>query len=270
MARRRGTLIWLGLMGLVVLAIGISSMAGAAGALTPFTALLITAAYLAAGVVMLRRDALPAARRMVTRANTATGGQNLVNKMTPAARSANAKARARPDYGIGSDHTMLDVGLLINNQNSAGRWQRRLTGEISYDDGAIQPYLKLHVSPDFANTRAQIEFELYDRSGQLQFSHTMEEYLREGENLIPCQRQLSLRGNETRGRVGTWDLRIKVDGSTVAIHEFGVNSEASPEASTPNSKRLSATDGYENSEAPPVSLEDLLREQARRTQSDRR
>jgi glycerophosphoryl diester phosphodiesterase len=61
-------------------------------------------------------------------------------------------------------------------------------------------------------------------------------------------------------RAGTWDLRVKADGVLVALHDFSMASSGGLARSP---RRLYTADGdYED--APPVSLEDLLREQARR------
>ncbi len=102
---------------------------------------------------------------------------------------------------------------------------------------------------------------------------TVEEFLREGENLVLCDRQLALRGNETLGRAGTWDVRVKIDGALAAIHEFNMAAsdderrEQGGEAEAEIRTARIADD--EEDEAVPVSLEDLLREQARRTTSRR-
>jgi len=78
------------------------------------------------------------------------------------------------------------------------------------------------------------------------------------------------------GRAGTWDLRVKVDGMLVGMLDFSM--------STASNERSSATDSEgelrtsrpaprerliraDDDDGAPVSLEDLLREQARRSES---
>jgi len=174
---------------------------------------------------------------------------------------------------MGPTDTLVDIGFLVNDKISDGSWDRRIAAAASFDDGYVQPYLKVHVSPDYTDRSVMIDFEVYDRLGRLQFSHRVEEFLREGENLILCDRQLALRGNETLGRAGTWDVRVKIDGALAAIHEFNMSASDAErrEQVRDNGEALRDVESAieEEDEAVPVSLEDLLREQARRTTSRR-
>lgn len=258
----RAKFVWLALVGVLVLILSLASVSGSAG-ISPVVALGLVMAYLAAAYVMVRGVDLNAFRRTVQ-----TTSQTV--KMTGAARQATQKARLRPEYGMGSDHALVDIGMLVNEKRRDGRWDRRIAeGGISYDDGAIQPYIKIRVAPEMAGRVALIEFEFYDRSGKLQFTQRMEEYLRDGENLILCDRQLPLRDSTERGRAGTWDLRVKVDSSLVGIHEFNMAAAGETRTaatSAPNMARSRNVLSIEDEETP-VSLEDLLREQARRSKS---
>jgi hypothetical protein len=256
-AGRRGKYVWLGLLGIIVLIVSLASVSGAA-TISPAVALGLVVAYI--GLLLFSMGSIN-----LSGLGKSVKPLKVSGRMTPAARRAWQKARTRPEYGSGADDTLVDIGYLLNERRRDGGWDRRIGTSASFDDGFLQPYAKLHVTPDLADRLVMVDFELYDRSGRLQFSHRMEEYLREGENLVLCDRQMVLRGNEDIGRAGTWDLRIKVDGALVAIHEFNMSAsdeerrQYAPRAA-PRADLLAGDD-----DAVPVSLEDLLREQARRS-----
>lgn len=260
-AGRRAKYIWLALLGLMVAALSFASVSGTA-AISPVVALGMVVAYI--GVLFLALgniDLSRIGRSMQTSANTA--------RMSGAARRAAQKARNRPEYGLGVPDTLVDIGFLINERRRDGKWDRRIGDSASLDDGALQPYIKLFTPATQGDRMVIVEFEFYDRSGRLQFRQKMEEYLREGDNLILCDRQLGLRGNEQIGRAGTWDLRVRIDGNLIGLHEFSMSTSAMREQSVdgemreaPSTRRLRLDD-----DDTPVSLEDLLREQARRGSS---
>ena len=130
------------------------------------------------------------------------------------------------------------------------------------DDDAIQPYVTLNVPPEAGHRLAIIEFEFYDQTGRVQFSRKIEQWIRDGDNNIICDRQLPLSQDQTVSRSGVWDLRVTVDGGLVAIHNFSVT------PSTEERRRQLNSDGEVigdrlviPQEDMPMSLEDLLREQ---------
>jgi hypothetical protein len=264
-ASQRGKYVWLGLLGVVVAIVSLASVAGAAS-IPPAVALGIVAAYLAVALLSVVKIDLSALTRQAQPGRVSAS-------MTAAARKAWQRARNRPEYGMGPTDTLVDIGFLVNDKIGDGSWDRRIAAAASFDDGYVQPYLKVNVSPDYTDRNVMIDFEIYDRLGRLQFSHRVEEFLREGENLILCDRQLALRGNETLGRAGTWDMRVKVDGALAAIHEFNMAASDAErrEQVRDNGEALRDVESAieEEDEAVPVSLEDLLREQARRTTSRR-
>jgi hypothetical protein len=279
---RRGLIVWLVLLGLAVFGMLVAAGSGAA-AIPPLAAAAMLLGYIALVLGTLAGDRFEGMRRIVPSLAVAT-------KASPAAKRATAKASGKFDHRM--DDALLDVGLIVNEKRN-GRWERRLAETPSMDDGAIQPFISLQVSGERADRMATIDFELYDHSGKLVFSQSMQQYVREGENLITCDRQMPLRGSESLGdkrpRAGIWDLRVRVDGGLAAIHNFTVGSStgSNPE-STRRAERL-ADDGERmdrteqgdrgerlsnrieiSEEDAPISLEDLLREQRSSNNSSRR
>lgn len=257
-SNRRVTTIGIVLLGVLVSLIAFASVSSAA--LSPTLGFGMVAAYLVLAFLLYRRADLSAlAANLANRQATLTASV----RMSGVARRAAERARAHPDAGYGTELTLLDVGMLINERRRDGGWDRRIAQEAAaLDDEFLQPYVKLFVPLGSGERHATLTFEFYDRAGRLQFSHSMEDYLRTGENLILCERQLALRGAEQPMRAGTWDLRVKVDGVLVALHDFSMSSARGAARPAPSERLSSASDDYE--EAPPVSLEELLREQARR------
>src|SRR5690349_2544687 len=113
---QRGIYIWLLLLGLVVGFVVLAGVVGAA-AISAELALAIGAIYLglvafAVGGNVVRNMQLPKpALRMPVR-------------MTPAARKATQRARTRPGYS--ADNTLTDVGMIINERQPDGKWNRHL------------------------------------------------------------------------------------------------------------------------------------------------
>lgn len=259
---RRATQAGMLILGVLVAAIAVVSIVGG-GVISPTIGAAAVFAYLAALFTLYARVNLQQLSKNLQRSQATL---TATTKSTAAGRRAATRAKAHPDRGFGTTLNLVDIGILVNDKTEQGRWVRHIAAGASLDDGFIQPYIKLYVPPEEAERHTVLEFEFYDRSGRLQFSHKMEDYLRAGDNLFLCERQLPLRGNDQIGRVGTWDLRVKVDGALVGLHDFSMNSageEHPAVVAAPARTRLS-TPADEN-EAPPVSLEDLLREQARRS-----
>ncbi len=250
---RRKTTIWLTLLGLAVV---FAVVAGILGMLTPTQASL---AYLMGMVyVVLALGTFVNLRLQDIRLSMPRLG--VTTRATPAARKASQRAHLKG--GMEADALLTDVGLILNQHDADGQLRRHLAQVVSLDEGALQPYVTLNVLPEHSNRVALIQFDLHDQTGKQRFSRQCEQWLRDGDNLVVCDRQLSLEGRgEEAARSGVWDLRITVDGVLVGMHGFSVT------PSTAERRRRLSNDGeagIENqaqSEAAPVSLEDLLRQQ---------
>ncbi|MCS6870866.1 MAG: hypothetical protein RML95_03570 [Anaerolineae bacterium] len=256
---RRVTAIGIVLLGVLVALIALASVSSAA--LSPVVGFSILVAYLIAAFLLYKRADLSALAEGVQRRQAALAA---AARMSGVARRAAERAKSHPESGYGVEVILLDVGMLVNERRRDGSWDRRIAQKsAALDDEFLQPYVKLFVPAGSGERHAKLTFEFYDRSGRLQFSHSMEDYLRTGENLILCERQLALRNSEQPMRAGTWDLRVKLDGVLIALHDFSMASTSSTRrpASEPETFGDLEED-YE--EAPPISLEELLREQARR------
>jgi hypothetical protein len=254
---RRVTAIGLVVLGVLVTLIALASVSSAAISLV--VGFGMVAAYLVLAFLLYRRADLGALAEDVLRRKTTL---TAAARMSGAARRAAERARVHPEAGYGTEVTLLDVGMLINERRRDGSWDRRITqSSAALDDEFLQPYVKLFVPAGSGERHATLTFEFYDRSGRLQFSHSMEDYLRTGENLILCERQLALRNAEQPMRAGTWGLRVKLDGVLIALHDFSM---ASAGAARPRPVEPLREEENYYEEAPPVSLEELLREQARR------
>src|ERR1041385_154641 len=122
---RRGTYIWLLMLGL---AVGIVVLAGALGTATGITtelAVALVAGYIVLALASLARFALPKVNLSMPQISSAI-------RTTPAARQAIQRARNRPTYG--NDATLTDVGMIINERRRDGQWNRHLAQVISLDD----------------------------------------------------------------------------------------------------------------------------------------
>src|SRR5258706_8977922 len=126
---RRGTYVWLMLMGLAVLLVILGGAFGTATAVTPQMALTLLSVYTliaAAAVANFEwwrlRFSLPHFSAPV--------------RMTPAARKATQRAHSRVSPG---DAALTDIGLIVNERRDDGQWKRHLAQVVAMDDGAIQP-----------------------------------------------------------------------------------------------------------------------------------
>jgi hypothetical protein len=249
---RRGIYIWLMMLGVAVALVVLAGALGTA-ALSAEVAIAIMAAYVAMALVAVAGNRLQ--HLQVPRPNL-----RAAVRTTPAARRATQRARSRPGYN--ADHAITDIGLIVNQKRRDGRWERHLAQSVSMDEHAIQPYMTVDVPPNLAQRLALIQFDIYDQAGRPQFSRQVEQWVRDGDNSIICDRQLPLARNESLGRSGIWDLRVAIDGALAAIHSFSVT------PSTEEQRRQFTDDGEAVGERLeiadddlPVSLEDLLREQ---------
>lgn len=247
---RRGTYVWMGLIGFVIALAALSTLAAA-----PALSVLMVGAYLAMLAALFANDRLKQLQSVIP-------ALAVTSKTTTAAR--NAVARARRLSSFTTDEVVTDIGVIINEKDRTGRWTRHIAQSVSMDDQAIQPFVKINVPPEISNRVALIKFEVIDKSGKTQFSRQVEQYVRDGENLIPCDQQLPIRGNDKLGRAGTWDLQVSVNGALAACYSFPVTPSTAAirsqltddgEAAIAN---LSIPDEKDDM---PLSLEDLLREQ---------
>ena len=253
---QRGIYVWLGLMGLVV---GLVALSGAVGALV---GLLLIAAYAALLAAFLATD-------RVRQLQTVLPSLAVSSRVTPAARTAVQRARRLANYN--TDETVTDVGIIVNEKDANNRLNRHIAPSVSLDDQAIQPYVKLNVSPAHSQRVALIKFEVVDKAGKVQFSRQVEQYVRDGDNLIPCDQQLPIRGNDKLGRTGTWDLNVSINGVLAACHSFGVtpalNERRTRLADDGEAAMNTLSTAAEQEDDQPLSLEDLLREQRQESSS---
>jgi hypothetical protein len=256
------------MLGVLGVAVFFVILGGLAGTVAPAIALTAGIAYaLIAAVALsnlrpnLLRDRLQEIGPAVT----------IANRTTPAARRAAQRARNRGEFSL--ETNLLDIGLMVNERRRNGQLDRHLATEsVSMDSAAMQPFVKIHLNPGTAERLALLEFEFYDQSGKVRFSHQQKHWVRDGENLIACEQQLPLRGNDDLGRAGTWDLRVKVDGTLAGVYGFSML------ASQETGRRLAEDDAVEqrrdrmtinspDENDAPISLEELLSEQKRRSSS---
>lgn len=255
---RRGTYIWLLMLGL---AVGIVLLAGALeAAISAEVALALVIGYIVLAGASLATIALPSLNVSMPQISSAI-------RMSPNARQASQRARTRP--GFSRDATLTDVGTIINERRRDGQWDRHLAQVISLDDDAVQPFISVFVDSNHSNRLAIVQFDIYDQTGRQRFSRQCEQWVRDGNNLIVCDRQLPLQQlSDVHSRTGTWDLRITVDGSVVGIHSFTVT------PSTADRRRQFGNEGEtemaEIVDDMPVSLEDLLRERSQTGSASRR
>jgi hypothetical protein len=284
MKQQRGINIWLGFIGVVV---GIGSVAELTTA--PVIGLAMAGSYLALLAVLFASERVRQLQRSIPNLSVAVRG-------TQAARQA--VARARRLAGTNTPETVMDLGLIINEKNRSGAWQPKRTAEaVSTADQAIQPFIKISVPADQSHRTLTLRFDVLDREGQVQLSREVKQFVREGDNLIPCDRQMSIRDNPKIGRAGTWELQVSINGILAASHTFTVTQAAADSysgsgsasysqsssqsqyrasgtaASSAPSRQKLADDGEaplahnlstpdeEDDDDQPLTLEELLREQ---------
>jgi hypothetical protein len=263
---RRGTRVMLGLLGVAVFLVVMGGLAGTVSAPIALTAGIAYVLVALASLTKLGPNFLRSRLQEIGPAVT------IANRTTAAARRAAQRARNRGEFSL--ETNLLDIGLMVNERRRNGQLDRHLVESVSMDVSAVQPFIKLHLNPGTAERLALIEFEFYDQSGKVQFSHQQKHWMRDGENLIGCEQQLPLRGNDELGRAGTWDLRVKVDGTLAGVHGFSMlpaqetagSRLADDDAAEQRRERMTINSPDEDDA--PVSLEELLREQKRRGSSN--
>ncbi len=248
---RRTAAPWLIIMGA---ALAIALLSGTAQPLVAVTLIALFGAAVALSMV----NAGPSRLLGQSRSSIASA------RMSGDAREASARAR-RGGSLISPDMTLLDIGLIAVQTGDAGMNMRR-TRDVTMDDDGVRPFITLNVLPAAAERRALVRFELRDGMGKVRYVHEMRPYLRAGDMNLLTDHQLPLYGNPDNIEPGDWDLRVAIDGSTVAEHVFTVS--PSLEDRFARTRRLS-TEGEAPAKArlsdvetdAPMSLEDLLRGQ---------
>lgn len=187
-------------------------------------------------------------------------------RMSAEAREAVERARRRSG-APSSDLTVLDIGLITSQSSEEGMVMRK-TRTISLDDDGVRPFITLHVQPERADQQVLLRYEILDGSGSARYVHEMKTYLREGEMNILADHHLPLASNAAKLEPGNWDLRVFVDGTLQAAHNFTIT----PSLRERFRRFEQARDNLsEPAPAPkedePLSLEELLRS---RNQQDRR
>lgn len=254
---RRSSRVFLGILGIAVGAVVLSA---ALGSFPPALAALAAVGY--AGLVAASFLNLPIGN---LRRNLTTVAPAL--RASPNAKKAAERARNRG--GVVNELLLMDVGLLVNEKSRSGRWNRRIADRLSLDDQFVQPYINLHVLPGNGDRVVHMEFEMVDQTGAVRFSHEMQQLVRDGENLITCERQLPLRDNHELTRGGVWDLRVTVNGNPMGVHLFNVAAGSSLHVE-PNqyeeairADRLAQPLDDPEYDDQPMSLEELIRQQNR-------
>lgn len=193
------------------------------------------------------------------------------SRMSPQAREAVDRVRGRGEY-LDSDLQLIDVGMIATQSGREGMVMRR-TRSISKDDDGVRPFVTLLVPESEANRSASVRFEVIDQTGQEQYVHEMELYLRDGEMNILTEDHLPLIGNEQIAGMGEWDLRVYVDGNEMGVHNFALTASeyerrerlggrrAEKQHYVTGSATPAASSQPEEDEDIPLSLEELLRSQ---------
>lgn len=142
-------------------------------------------------------------------------------KITPAAKEAEGRARARGLFYRGST-TMLDLGLIAVQTSEDGMAMRR-TMSVSKDDDGVRPYITLHVQPKDADRNVTVRFELYDQTGSPKFAYETRKYMREGEVTIMSDNYLPLAGNTDIRGAGDWESRVYIDGNLMGVQTLALS-----------------------------------------------
>lgn len=140
------------------------------------------------------------------------------SRVSPQAKEAVERVRGRGGY-MPAGLALLDFGLIALQSGQDGITMRR-TRSVSKDDNGVRPFITIHVDPDEAERFAMLRFEIVDQSGHQIYVHEMKSYLRDGEMNIMADHHLPLASNATIQGSGDWDLRLFIDGSLVAMHNF--------------------------------------------------
>lgn len=178
-------------------------------------------------------------------------------RMSTEAREAVDRARRRGEFFF-NDMTLTDIGLISSHASPDGMVMRK-SRTISGDDDGVRPFITLQVEPSAAERHAMIRFEIVDHRGIVQYVHEMKTYLRDGEMNILADHHLPLISNANLGQGGDWDLRVTLDNALAGILSFSVTPSLYQREHQFNRLEDVAEDDS------PLSLEELMRSQQRRT-----
>lgn len=195
--------------------------------------------------------------------------------MSQDARAAVSRAENRGG-GTVSDLVLKDIGIIASRITDDGMVLRRAR-TVSKDDQGIRPYLVLQVAPAMADRTALLRFEILDQGGTARYVNEMEVYLRDGEMNVLVEDHLPMMDNDEISGQGEWDLRISLDGRLLAIHGFRLEPSTEERRDRMGGGRRSYITSSGDGErlrdaprrAPPVRLEDLLRDQEEDRRSER-
>lgn len=244
-ANRRGTLVLLGVLALILF------LVLASGAVAPAFGAGLLAAYICMLALMLRPPKLRLPR---------------LRSSTPIITRAGRDAAARIGQPISLMHRgyiLQDVGLVVDERRRDGLSLRRAR-LLSMDDESIRPYVVFHYPQDRPSHAGVLRFELLDSKNQPQFIYEMEAFFQSGENLILPDYRLRLKGNNRLKNTGGWTLNLSVDGILLGRHQFTLAPSMHERLrNAPDGEVSARLVGEVHEEALPLSLEELLRNRSR-------
>lgn len=192
------------------------------------------------------------------------------SRMSPQAREAVGRVRGRSEY-LETDLQLVDVGMIATQSGREGMVMRR-TRSISKDDDGVRPFVTLLVPESEAGRSVGVRFEIIDQTGQEQYVHEMELYLRDGEMNILTEDHLPMMNNDQVAGMGEWDLRVYIDGTEMGVHNFALTASENERRERLGGRRVEKQHFVTGSASPegsqpeedediPLSLEELLRSQ---------
>lgn len=259
---RQQNIWWLGIITVLTMVAVVAGVPMVDGA--PVMPLLIMMVAAAAAASFLRLDNLRSS-------NLSAAVQQRIPvpagvKVSPQAKEAVNRAAVRGYQPI-SELALTDVGLIASTRGEDGLEMRR-TRSISKDDEGVRPFIQLNVAPSEADRNAKLRFEMVDQNGRDLYIHEMNVYLRDGELNILADHHLPLMTNRQIEGNGEWDLRVFLDSELIAMHSFTLTpSHEERERRLGGDVRPrryvmpEAEAEDDESEAIPLTLEDLLRNQ---------
>ncbi|MBC8171395.1 MAG: hypothetical protein H7X77_06970 [Anaerolineae bacterium] len=258
---RQQNIWWLGILSVLTLVAIVAGVPTSAN--SPVIPLLITMVAAAAAASFLRLDNLRRSNltgAMQQRIPTPTGV-----KVSSQAKEAINRASVRGYQPI-SQLALTDVGLIASSRGEEGLEMRR-TRSISKDDEGVRPFIVLNVAASEADRNAKLRFEMIDQSGQDLYIHEMNVYLRDGELNILADHHLPLMMNQQIEGSGEWDMRVFLDGELIAIHSLTLTPSHEERErrlggdARPRRYVMPEAEVDDESEAIPLTLEDLMRNQ---------
>lgn len=168
------------------------------------------------------------------------------SRSTPQAQEALNRA-ASSGGGDWVGLTLDDIGLIASVRTEDGLTFQR-TRNITNDFDGARPYIQLHVGAAMAERRARVRYELIDPTGETQFVHEDNAYLRLGDNTLHPDQHMPL-GDLPAGQMGKWDIKVYLDGRLMGILGFT--------AAPTDDERLGRLSDRRDR---PASFEDLLRQ----------